>query len=172
MLSKSSGVVLPVAADRLDRAHTQEGRHHREARKEVGSHHSCKARVEDVAGRTRLVSSSRVAQLHSVAGPAAPEQEASYTCCQAEQDSRLGHQWEKQSRSRATWDLEVAGSGSRHKPGERHELAEESRSPGEEEAGGGRVALSDRLLHQEAVDRRTLGFLEGGGPCRRPDLTS
>lgn len=171
MLSKSSGVVLPVAADRLDRD-TQEGMHHREARKEVGSHRSCKARVEDVAGRTRRASSSRVAQLRSVAGPAAPGQEASYTYRQAEQDSRLGHQWEKLSRSRATWGLEVAGSGSRHKPDERHELAEESRSLEEEEASGGRVALSDRLLHQEAVDRRTLGFLEGGGPCRRPDLTS
>lgn len=66
----------------------------------------------------------------------------------------------------------MVGSGSRHKPDEHHELAEESRSLEEEEASGGRVALSDRLLHQEAVDRRTLGFLEGGGPCRRPDLTS
>lgn len=172
MLSKSSGVVQPVAPDRLDRVHTREDRHHREARKEVGSRHSCKARVEDVAGTTRRASNSRVAQPRSVAGPAAPGQEASYTYCQAEQGSRLGHQWEKQSRCRETWDLEVVGSGSHHKPHERHELAEESRSLEEEEANDDRVALSDRLLHQEAVDRRTLGFLEGGGPCRRPDLTS
>lgn len=172
MLLTSSGVALPAAADRLGRVHTQEDRRRKEARKEVGSRHSCKAQVEDVAGRTRRVSSNRVAQPRSVAGPAAPGQEASYTCCQAAQDSRLGHQWEKQSRSRAIWDLEVVGSGSHHKPGERHGLAEESRSLEEEEASGGMVALSDRLLHQEAVDRRTLGFLEGDGPCRRPDLTS
>lgn len=172
MLSKSFGAVLPVAGDRLDHVHTPEGSHHREARKEVDSRRSCKARVEDVAGRIRRVSNNRVAQPRSVAGPAAPGQEASYTYRQAEQDSRLGHQWEKQSRFRATWDPEVVGSGSRHKPHERHELAEASRRLQEEEASGGRVALSDRLLHQGAVGRRTLGFLEGGGPCRRPDLTS
>lgn len=172
MLSTSSALVLPVAADRLGRVHTQEDRRHREARREVGSRHSCMARVEDVAGRTRRVSNSRGAPHRNVAGPAAPGQEASYTYCQAAQDSRLGHQWEKQSRSRAIWDLEAVGIGSHHKPDERHELAGESRSLEGEEASGGRVALSGRLLHQEAVGRRTLGFLEGGGPCRRPDLTS
>lgn len=172
MLSKSSGGVLPVEAGRLGRARTREGRHHRGARKEVDSRRSCKARVEGVAGMIRRVSNSRVAQPHSVAGLAAPEQEADYTYRQAEQDSRLGLQWGKQSRSRATWDLEVVGSGSDHKPNERHGLAEESRSLEEEEASGDRVALSDRLLHQEVVDKRTLGSLWGDGPCRRPDLTS
>lgn len=171
-LSKSSGAALPVAEARLDRVRIQEGKRHREVQREVGIRHSCRARVEDVAGRIRHASSSRVAQRRSVADLAAPGQEANYTYCQAEQDSRLGHQWEKQSRSRAIWDLEAGGSGLRHKPGERHGLAEESLSLEEEEASGGRAALSGRLLHQEAVDTRTLGFLEGDGPCRRPDLTS
>ena len=172
MLSKSSGAAPPVARGHLDRARTQEGRHRKEARKAVGSRHSCKVRVEDGAERIRRANSSRVAQPHSVAGPVAPEREASYTNRQEERDSRLGHQWGKQSRSRASWDPGVVGSDSHHKPDERHGLAEESRSLEEEEASGGRMPLSDRLLRQEAVDRRTLGLLGPDGPCRHPDLTS
>lgn len=171
MLSKFSGAALPVAGGHLDHARTQD-RHRKEARRAVDSRHNCKLRAVDAAERTRRVSSSRVAPPRSVAGPAAPEQEASYTYCQAEPDSRLGHQSGKQSRSRASWDLEVVGSDSHHKPDERHGLAEESRSLEKEEASGGRMASSGRLLRQEAVGRRTLELLGRDGPCRHPDLTS
>lgn len=78
----------------------------------------------------------------------------------------------KQSRSLASWGPEVVGSDSHRKPGGRHGLAEESRSLEEGEAGGGKMALSGRLLRQEAVDTRILGLLGRDGPCRRPDLTS
>lgn len=66
----------------------------------------------------------------------------------------------------------MVGSDSRHKPGGHHGLAEESRALEEEEASGGKMALGDRLLRQEAVDTRTLGLLGRDGPCRHPDLTS
>lgn len=69
-------------------------------------------------------------------------------------------------------NLEVEGNGFHCKPGECHGLAGESWSLEEGVASGERTALSDRLLRQEAVDRRILGFLEGDGPCRRHDLTS
>lgn len=172
MLSKFSVAVLPVVGGHLDRVQTRGDKRRREAQKAVGSRHSCKARAEDVAERIRRVNNNRVAQRRSVAGPEAPGQEADYTYRQVEQDSRLDHQWEKQSRSLVIWGLEVAGSGFHHRPGERHGLVGESRSLQEEEASGDRVVLSDRLLHQGAADRRTLGFLEGDGPCRLPDLTS
>lgn len=77
MLSKSSGAELPVAAGHLDRAHTREGMHRKEARKAVGIRHNCKARAEGAVERIRRASSSRVARPRSVADPGAPEQEAS-----------------------------------------------------------------------------------------------
>lgn len=91
MLLKSSGAALPVAVGHLDRAHSREGRHRKEVRKAVGIHHSCKAQAEDAVGRIHHASNSRVAQPRSVADPAAPEQEADCTYCQAERDNRLAH---------------------------------------------------------------------------------
>lgn len=91
MLSRSSGAALPVAVGHLDRAHTREGRHRKEARKAVGIRHSCKARAEGAVERIHRASSSRVAQPRSVADLAAPEQEANCTYCPAERDSRSAH---------------------------------------------------------------------------------